>query len=95
VCRRSKGLKTFSAFLLLYCGFDVTPRMYRELENVRTITKWVCMTRELLSFIFAFTYGCCKSGATCNALSNYLIILLDDMVYVYILYDFDDYVTYL
>ena len=31
----------------------------------------------------------------CNALSNYLIILLDDMVYVYILYDFDDYVTYL
>jgi len=32
---------------------------------------------------------------TCNALFNYLIILLDDMVYVYILYDFDDYVTYL
>jgi len=31
----------------------------------------------------------------CNALSNYLIILLDDMVYVYILYDFDDCVTYL
>ena len=31
----------------------------------------------------------------CNALSNYLTILLDDMVYVYILYDFDDYVTYL
>jgi len=31
----------------------------------------------------------------CNALSNYLIILLDDMVYVYILYDFDDFVTYL
>jgi len=26
--------------------------------------------------------------ATCNALSNYLIILLDDMVYVYILYGF-------
>jgi len=24
----------------------------------------------------------------CNALSNYLIILLDDMVYVYILYGF-------
>ena len=26
--------------------------------------------------------------ASCNALSNYLIILLDDMVYVYILYGF-------
>jgi len=32
---------------------------------------------------------------SCNALFNYLIILLDDMIYVYILYDFDDYVTYL
>jgi len=31
----------------------------------------------------------------CNALFNYLIILLGDMVYVYILYDFDDFVTYL
>jgi len=31
----------------------------------------------------------------CNALFNYLIILLEDMVYAYILYDFDDYVTYL
>jgi len=31
----------------------------------------------------------------CNALSNYLIILLEDIVYNYILYDFDDYVTYL
>jgi len=31
----------------------------------------------------------------CNALFNYLIILLDVMIYVYILYVFDDYVTYL
>jgi len=29
----------------------------------------------------------------CNALFNYLIILLDVMIYVYILCDFDDYVT--
>ena len=29
----------------------------------------------------------------CNALFNYLIILLDGIVYVYILYDYDDYVT--
>jgi len=28
------------------------------------------------------------STSRCNALSNYLIILLDDMVYVYILYGF-------
>jgi len=34
-------------------------------------------------------------GTFCNALFNYLIILLDVMIYVYILYDFDDYVTYL
>jgi len=34
-------------------------------------------------------------GPCCNALFNYLIILLDVMIYVYILYDFDDYVTYL
>jgi len=39
-------------------------------------------------------YGLKQSGRMwCNALSNYLIILLDDMVYVYILYDFDDFVT--
>jgi len=31
----------------------------------------------------------------CNALFNYLIVLLEDIVYNYILYDFDDYVTYL
>ena len=36
-----------------------------------------------------------QDGSQCNALSNYLIILLDDMVYVYILYDFDDYKTYM
>ena len=47
----------------IFCGVDVTPRMYRELENDRTITKLVCMTHELFSFFFAFTYGCCKSGA--------------------------------
>jgi len=28
-------------------------------------------------------------------LFNYLIVLLEDIVYNYILYDFDDYVTYL
>ena len=31
--------------------------------------------------------------ALCNALFNYLIILLDGIVYVYILYVYDDYVT--
>jgi len=35
------------------------------------------------------------TNVLCNALSNYLIILLEDIVYNYILYDFDDYVTYL
>jgi len=36
-----------------------------------------------------------KTKPLCNALSNYLIILLEDIVYNYILYDFDGYVTYL
>jgi len=40
---------------------------------------------------------CNKVGGnkSCNALSNYLIILLEDIVYNYILYDFDGFVTYL
>ena len=39
--------------------------------------------------------GVTLRGLKCNALFNYLIILLDVMIYVYILYGFDDYVTYL
>jgi len=31
----------------------------------------------------------------CNALFIYLIILLENIVYYYILYDFGDYATYL
>lgn len=48
----------------IFCGVDVTPRMYRELENVKTVTKLVCMIHELFSSYFVLTYGCCKSGAT-------------------------------
>jgi len=48
----------------IFCGVDVTPRIYQELENVRTITKLVCMTHELFSSYFVLTYGFCKSGAT-------------------------------
>jgi len=35
------------------------------------------------------------SSVSCNAPFYYLIILLDDMVYVYILYGFDGFVTYM
>ena len=68
-----------------------------KIEILPAIKWWVASHKALLYRHQLDYHGPLKvlQYQSCNALSNYLIILLDDIVYVYILYDFDDYVTYM